>query len=153
MHTFKNYPNNEHERDTIKELEEQIRAVANELCKSIELEKIEKQLEKFNRTILHKSLANINYKGNSHALLIPGDLFLSSLLKTVSYFLTENETDDCTRTEVKQFLTTISNGMNYKIPLWKSNKVIINLESYTSGVYLVTVYDDLGGTTKKIVKQ
>ena len=35
----------------------------------------------------------------------------------------------------------------------KSNKVIINLESYTSGVYLVTVYDDLGGTTKKIVKQ
>ena len=28
-------------------------------------------------------------------------------------------------------------------PKQKSNKVIINLESYTSGVYLVTVYDDL----------
>ena len=35
----------------------------------------------------------------------------------------------------------------------KSNKVTIDLESYTSGVYLVTVYDDFGTTTKKIVKQ
>jgi hypothetical protein len=35
----------------------------------------------------------------------------------------------------------------------KSNKVTIDLESYTSGVYLVTVYDDFGATTKKIVKQ
>ena len=35
----------------------------------------------------------------------------------------------------------------------KSNKVSIDLESYTSGVYLVTVYDDFGATIKKIVKQ
>ena len=35
----------------------------------------------------------------------------------------------------------------------KSNKVTVDIESYTSGVYMISVDDDLGSTTKKIIKQ
>ena len=35
----------------------------------------------------------------------------------------------------------------------KSNKVTVDIESYTSGVYMISVDDALGATTKKFIKQ
>lgn len=123
---FKNYSNKGQEDDATKDLEEQIRVVANKLYESIELEKLEKSIEKFNKTLFHKGLAiillrqqleimayDVNYIDNSRALPVLGDLLLGSLLQAVNYILIEKEIDDCTRAKIKQYLTTISN-VHYK---------------------------------------
>ena len=114
--------------DAMTELEEQIRAAAKALCESIELEKLEKQLELFNRTVLHKSRAIITLKqqldiinhdmrhnNESNSQLVSEDLLLSSLLQAVSYLLAnENGLDYCINAKVKQLLVKIINSMSYK---------------------------------------